>query len=294
MRASQVATAAFLCLAGCDQPKDAASASTHKADNPKPAKATAPKKAEAPKAAPAKADEPKPPAKVDAPKKVEGPNVAPTEVAPTEVTPPKAAPAKEDPKAVDWTKDAALAGITEGDVDTSDAVTLGHMFWAPAQHILGGEYALVLGGTVRDVKKVAADNPETRGEPWVVSARVEVEKTFRSVPLKPEEGSKPESFNKQKFVVVEGANGMSVGDKVIVFGVDYMGTYGALDRTSSNTRVGIKVADWSDPIVGALELVLAGKADLTKKDQIDAWSPYGAAAIPCFVDMESDACMDSL
>lgn len=71
---------------------------------------------------------------------------------------------------------------------------------------------------------------------------------------------------------------------MIVFGTKYEGSYGQVEALGSNCPLGIKIEDWSDPIVATLPAVLSGKADFTDKAVADAWRPFGAPAIQCLID----------
>lgn len=169
----------------------------------------------------------------------------------------------------------AQARIPMGHVDSTDALLLGRMYWVGSRYLLGRDHGLVVTGTVREMATMKPDNPSLRGRQWTVEARIEVHTIFvdsKRPPVAP------------KFVVSELASGLHVGDKVIVFGTKYEGSYGQIEALGSNSRLGIKIEDWSDPIVATLPAVLSGTADFNDKAIADVWRPFGAPAIQCLID----------
>ena len=187
----------------------------------------------------------------------------------------------------------ALAAVPEGEVDTAGALMLPAMHWAPARPVLDPDPILLVGGTVRDVKKTRAEDADVRGEPWIVSARIEVEEVYADRLPKARDGEKTAPLGTRKFVVAELADGLAVGDKVIVYGVDYEGAQALVEREGSNARLGIKVVDWSDPVVAAVRALGEGKADLSQPAQRAAWKPFGEGAMGCFAVLEHFGACDS-
>jgi hypothetical protein len=51
----------------------------------------------------------------------------------------------------------------------------------------------------------------------------------------------------------DGFEGLKRGDKVLVFVNEYDGGYGIIEAAGSNCKLGIKVRDWDDPIIEAVE-----------------------------------------
>jgi hypothetical protein len=84
-------------------------------------------------------------------------------------------------------------------------------------------------------------------------------------------------------------DGLTAGDKVIVFVNEYDGGYGIIEVPDSNCKIGIKVKGWDDPIVGAVERMVANRETVNSmdarrdmlKDQAyaDLWRPYSGKGI---------------
>ncbi len=177
---------------------------------------------------------------------------------------------------------AKPAPIPVGHVKTTDALVLPHMYWAPSRYLLGRDFIYVARGTVVELAKMKPDSPQIRGNRWIFEARIEVHDTLLDRPPKGRSPRGPE--DQPKFVVSELADRLAIGDRVIVFGLEYDGGYGMIEALGSNARLGIKVQTWDDPINAAVEALVGGSADLTDAKQADAWRPFGEAAIQCFID----------
>lgn len=166
-----------------------------------------------------------------------------------------------------------------------DTPRIGLMYWAPPTYVLGGEFALIVGGEVVAVRREPPGQPEIRGEAEVPFATVRIERVFLDHPPAPRPDAQPQaSLARAPRIEVEGADHLAVGDRVIVFVEAYDGGYGIVPKRDTETAVGIRVASWSAPIVGALERWLAGRADLTQARDTDPWRRYGEPAIACARD----------
>ena len=166
----------------------------------------------------------------------------------------------------------APATITIGHVDARDALLLQHLYWMPPQYMLGREPTLVLTGTVRELAKMKPRGRKLQGAPrFVFEARVEIDRVVHGT-------------LEHAFVVVELADGLEVGDKLVVYAHQHEGKLGLIEAKGSNTRVGLEVAEWSDPIIAVLAATLDGTADLADPAIADAWRPFGEPAIQCHLD----------
>jgi hypothetical protein len=91
-------------------------------------------------------------------------------------------------------------------------------------------------------------------------------------------------YRDEPYVEFDGAEGLAIDDRVIVFAEAYDGGYGIVPKNGTGITVGIRVLQWDDPIVGALQRWLAGTADLRKPADADPWRKYGEIAIGCALD----------
>lgn len=187
--------------------------------------------------------------------------------APVDATTPSVAPA---PRAAD----------PDG---TEPPFTLGLMYWAPPSYVLGGSYALVVGGEIVEIHAEPAADPEVRG-PTITHATIRVEHVFADIPPPPRPQGTVERYAGQSQVRFDGAEGLAAGERVIVFAEAYDGGYGIVPKRDTGVQVGIRVADWSDPIVPALGRYLAGTADLRRPTDAEPWRRFGEAAIACVLD----------
>ena len=68
-----------------------------------------------------------------------------------------------------------------------------------------------------------------------------------------------------------------------MFAVDYDGAHGLIEAKGSNTELGLKVGDWSDPIVASVEAFATDRADMKDRAQAEAWRAFGAPAVDCML-----------
>lgn len=180
--------------------------------------------------------------------------------------------------------DVPTAPTTREDHPRPDPTfTLGLMYWAPPAYVLGGSHALVVGGEVIEVHEEQAADPQLRG-PMIAHATIRVEHVFADVPPVPREGSPAQRYVGEPRIRFDGADGLALGDHVIVFAESYDGGYGIVPKRDTGVQVGIRVADWSDPIVAAIRRTLAGTADLRSPADAEPWRRYGEAAIACVLE----------
>jgi hypothetical protein len=161
---------------------------------------------------------------------------------------------------------------------------LGLMYWALPRYILGDDHALVFGAVVEHTEARPAERPELRGE-TIHHATLQVERVLHQrAPADADPDRPPAPVRSGDLVTTDAAEGVRPGDRVLVFATGYEGSYAILPRLGTTTPLGIVVASWEDPIVGATERWLAGTADL--RDEADAapWRAYGAVAIECVLD----------
>lgn len=156
------------------------------------------------------------------------------------------------------------------------------MYWALPTYVLGAEFAAVVAGEVLAVRTETPGNPELRGPGPIHFATLRIERVFRQGPPKRlPKGPPLPSLIGRKRIEVEGADGVAVGDKLVVFIESYDGGYGIVPKRGTETPVGIRVGAWTDPIVPAIERWLAGDADWSKPEEVEPWRPYGEAVIRC-------------
>ena len=61
-----------------------------------------------------------------------------------------------------------------------------------------------------------------------------------------------------------GFEGLMLGDKVVVFVNEYDGGCGIIEAAGSNRKLGIKLRNWSDAVIGAID-VIAGDAQMATR-----------------------------
>jgi hypothetical protein len=159
---------------------------------------------------------------------------------------------------------------------------LGLMYWALPQYVLGDTHALVFGAELVSTRQHAAERPELRG-PTIFEATLRVERVLhQSAP--PDAKDRVPMLDPGELVTTDAAEGVAVGDLVLVFATAYEGSYAILPKRDTTTDLGIVVTSWSDPIVAATERWLAGKADFRSEADASAWRPYGEAAVRCMLE----------
>lgn len=157
----------------------------------------------------------------------------------------------------------------------------GVQYWANPVPLLCKEWYVVVGGTVLEKHKTpgygAHPKPFTEGT-------LRVERVFISLPTK-----RQTAPQEMKYFKSDGFEDLKVGDKVIVFVNEYDGGYGIVEAMDSNCKLGIKVRDWNEPIVGAVEKIAADtemavhydkRSEILKARQYaNIWRPYSKRGI---------------
>jgi hypothetical protein len=181
------------------------------------------------------------------------------------------------------------SSVTSNNADTSptssrvhDAeVHVGFMYWALPTPVLCKEWQLVVGGTVLETHHEKGYG--AHAEPFT-SGTMTVDKLFLNLPTRKDVVSaSAKSFKADVF------DGLSIGDKVIVFVSEYDGGYGIIEVPDSNCKIGIKVKGWDDPIVSAVEKMIANGETVNnmraRRDMLedhayaDLWRPYSSKGI---------------
>lgn len=157
------------------------------------------------------------------------------------------------------------------------AMNLGLLYWAPDEHVLEGSYPLVFGAYVVALETSPAPDPDLRG-PTITEATLRLERVIRQIDP-PSAKEPPPRLEPGELVRTDGAEGLALGDRVLVFASDYDGGYGIVPKVGTRTPIGIVVQEWSDPIVGATERWLDGKTDWSTEAEL--WRPYGQAIAEC-------------
>ena len=155
------------------------------------------------------------------------------------------------------------------------------MYWAIPTPILCKEWQLVVGGTVLETHEEKGH--EAHPEPFV-GGTLKVERIFLNLPTRDDAVSP----NLKRFEA-DAFDGLRRGDRVIAFVNEYDGGYGVIEVPDSNCKIGIKVADWGEPIVGAVEeMIRSGgstyNTDVRREMLKDAkyaetWRPYSHKGI---------------
>ncbi|HEX8558034.1 MAG TPA: hypothetical protein VF668_08040 [Pyrinomonadaceae bacterium] len=169
----------------------------------------------------------------------------------------------------------------------AETFSAGHMYWATPQPVLCKDWYVVLGGAVVETHREAMPGLTKERH---TAGTLRVERVFMSLPTKNEAapGAGVAYFKSEAF------DGLKRGDKVIVFVNEYDGGYGIVEAAGSNTKLGIKVRSWDDPIVRAVETLTRdpqaarfpeGRREVLKDpEQAKAWRPFagkGAAGGGC-------------
>ena len=158
---------------------------------------------------------------------------------------------------------------------------VGLMYWATPTPILCQDWHLVVGGTVLETHEEAGYGAHP--EPFI-SGTLTVERIFLNLPTRNYAVS--QSLKRFK---ADGFDGLRRGDKVIVFANEYDGGYGIIAVPDSNCKIGIKVADWGEPIVGAVEEMIRNERASNNEDvraemlkdarYAGVWRPYSSKGI---------------
>jgi hypothetical protein len=158
---------------------------------------------------------------------------------------------------------------------------VGLMYWATPMPILCKDWYLVVGGTVLETHEEAGHGAHP--DPFI-SGTLAVERIFLNLPTR----NYAVSQGLKRFKA-EGFDGLRRGDKVIVFANEYDGGYGIIAVPDSNCKIGIKVAGWDEPIVGAVEEMIrrersenngAIRAEMLKDARYaEIWRPYSSKGI---------------
>lgn len=168
----------------------------------------------------------------------------------------------------------------------SDTFSAGVMYWATPLPVLCRDWYVVLGGTVIETHREVI--PELAKQRYTAGT-LKVERVFLSLPTEKEPA--PAGFT---YFKSDGFEGLRRGDKVIVFVGEYDGGYGIVEAAGSNSKLGIKVRSWDEPIVKAVEALtrdpqgarLPGDRveDLRDPARAKVWRPFdgkGAAGRGC-------------
>ncbi|HEV2864848.1 MAG TPA: hypothetical protein VGX48_27895 [Pyrinomonadaceae bacterium] len=157
-----------------------------------------------------------------------------------------------------------------------ETFSVGVMYWATPRPVLCKDWYVVLGGTVVETHREEA--PELARQHFAAGT-LKVERVFMSLPTERE--AAPEGF---AYFKSEGFDGLRRGDKVIVFVNEYDGGYGLVEAAGSNSKLGIKVRSWDEPIVEAVAAMtrdaqaakLPGDRQEALKDprHAEAWRPF--------------------
>ena len=155
------------------------------------------------------------------------------------------------------------------------------MYWAIPTPILCKEWRLVVGGTVLETHEEKGYGAHPKS---FISGTLEVERVFLNLPTRDDVVSPS-----LKLFKAQGFDGLRRGDRVIVFVNEYDGGYGLIAVPDSNCKIGIKVADWGEPIVHAVEEMIKkedskNNADLRREMLKEAayaevWRPYSSKGI---------------
>lgn len=153
-------------------------------------------------------------------------------------------------------------------------IDIGLMYWCEFPLLIDGDWRFVVGGTVLNVRA----QPENEDTGYAeVTGVVRIERVFLHRP------TPHRQYTNQSRVTCGGFDGLKPGDKVILFAHEYEDHFGIPKVSGSNCRVGIKVSDWNEPIVGAIEKwIIAGDDawDLLDDPAYEAtWKPYAAEGI---------------
>lgn len=125
----------------------------------------------------------------------------------------------------------------------------GILYWAGPRSIICGDWKVVLEGTVLETYQ--QEGHDTHPEPFHMGT-LKVERVFLNKPS-------PQVFFPTpmlKYYRSDAFDDLKVGDRIIVFIQEYDGGYGVTWTLGSNSKLGIKIKSWDDPIVSALEKVV--------------------------------------
>lgn len=137
------------------------------------------------------------------------------------------------------------------------------MNWVSQTVLTGGRWAVVLAGTVTETHKER--DPFYGGD--VVSGTLKINKVLL------QRGTRDKIFKSASFMTSRGFDGLEVGDKILVFVVEYDGGYGIPNYHGSGSKLGIKVRDFDEPILSAVEAMIQHpeRNMLKNKRHLAAW-----------------------
>lgn len=145
------------------------------------------------------------------------------------------------------TNTAPPATTTTPQVVASDTFSAGVMYWATPLPVLCKDWYVVIAGTVLEIHQEVV--PELAKQRYTAGT-LKVDRVLLSLPTEKE--AAPLNF---VYFKSDGFEGLKRGDKVIVFVNEYDGGYGIIEAAGSNSKLGIKVRNWDDPIVRAVEAI---------------------------------------
>ena len=163
--------------------------------------------------------------------------------------PVRKSPAQATPVATQSVPNAAQSAPTAATPQAvaSDTFSAGVMYWATPRPVLCKDWYVVIAGTVSETHlKVIPELAKQR----FTEGTLKVERVLLSLPTERE--AAPANF---AYFKSDGFEGLKCGDKVIVFVNEYDGGYGIIEAAGTNSKLGIKVRSWDDPVVGAIEAI---------------------------------------
>jgi len=147
----------------------------------------------------------------------------------------------------------------------------GYMYWAPRSPVLSKAWYVVFVGTVLEVHPDMGDLPNTR----MIRGTLKIDTVLLRRPARQEE------FVSADYFEAAGFDGLSPGDKVVVFVEEYDGGYGFAAPLQSNCNLGIKVARLDGPVVAAVQQVIRDGVRTALQDPAcaDVWRRYDGVGV---------------
>lgn len=138
----------------------------------------------------------------------------------------------------------------------------GYMYWYGPSLLEAGPWSAVVTGTVNSVAKAVEDKRGT-----LIGGEIEIKEVIFSLPTKD-----IKSFSVNTIKCNGGFSGLSKGDNVMVFLIEYEGAYAIPEYQGSSCNLGIKLKSFNDPIIGAARRA-AINGVIDKKDH-SIWKIY--------------------
>jgi hypothetical protein len=151
----------------------------------------------------------------------------------------------------------------------------GFMYWY-APLLLDVQWDLVVTGTVVDLSIDSSGRKLAYGKDFIVGKLKVQEILYRNLSL----NKKRKSLG---YISSNGFDGLKLGDKAIIFIIEYEGDYAIPSFSGTNCKIGYKLDSWQDPIINAVREYINLNQDMFKlienKSLLQMWERYDPQSV---------------